>query len=271
MLNFDEQGIPIAMVKGSKDDLDGEIVYYSDHQRHKKRKMIYESSDSESDDEDDEKYIGLEEGHFIPLPREDKRETILIAGRSGSGKSTWAAQYCKNYKLMFPDREIFIFSRGDPRNDPAFNGLGILPIEISEKILTTPIDFEKEIKKECIIVFDDITTIQDNKLKKCVEKLLCDGLEFLRKKGVTILFCNHLLIDNDRGLARTVINEIDKLVVFPGSGSPQQIKYVLTKYFEFTDKQCRKMLKTTSRWICFSKENSKLVLSEYECYIPDNL
>lgn len=269
MLNF-ERGRAIAIIHGG--EMDGEIVYSDPSPKKKnKRKMVYES-DSESDsDSDDERmnHIGLEEGVFIPLPRADQRECIEIAGKSGSGKTTWGATYAKVYKSLFPDRDIFVMSRCDVRNDPAFNGLDVLQIDINESILKTPIDIEKELNRPCLLIFDDITTIQNPKLKKAVEKLVIDGLEIARKFGVTVLFINHLLIDNDRGLARTVLHEIDKLVVFPLSGNPQQIKYCLTRYFEATDKEVKKMLKTKSRWLCISKEYPKVVLTEYECYVPN--
>lgn len=270
MLNFDQIGIPIALIRDSEDELEGEIIYYDNGQHTKKRKMLYDSdSDSESDNED-EKYFCLEEGHFIPIPSEKQRECILVAGMSGSGKTTWAAEYAKTYKALFPNRDLLIFSRCNVKNDPAFKGINITQVEINEEILKNPVpfDIEKELKNPCLIIFDDITTIQNAKLKKVVEKLVSDCLEVGRKKNIHVIFCNHLLIDNDKGLARTVLHEIDKLVVFPQSGNPQQIKYVLQKYFEFTDKQCKKIMKTTSRWLCVSKQNSKLILTEYECYIP---
>lgn len=264
-LSLDE-GDPIAIVRDG--DLDDEIVHLKKSENNKRR-MLYDSDSDDSDDEDDEKYIGLDDGHFIPLPPAGKRECIEIAGKSGSGKSTYAAQYAKIYKTMFPERNLFIVSRCDIKNDPAFNGINLLQIDVNESLLKTPIDMEKELNRPCLLIFDDITTIQNPKLKKAVEKLVIDSLEIARKFGVTVLFLNHLLIDNDRGLARTVLHEIDKLVVFPTSGNPQQIKYVLCKYFEFTDKQVQKMLKTSSRWLCVSKEHPKVVLSEYECYIPN--
>lgn len=271
MLNF-QSGNPIALVRDG--DFDGDILYISTNINQGRRRMLHDSDDSDSDsdsEEEDEKYISLEEGHFLPLPPEDKRETILIAGRNGSGKSVIAAEYARTYLAMFPGRQIIGFSRTEFKNDPAYRGLNIIQVPINESIIKNPIDITKELTEPCLVIFDDVTTIQETKWKKNIDKLIADTLECGRKLSISVLFANHLIIDNAKGLARTVLNEIDKLVVFPVSGNPQQIKYALGKYFEYTDKQVSKMLKTDSRWLLFNKEHPKYVLSEYECYIPDKV
>lgn len=207
-------------------------------------------------------------GVIIPLPDLDKREVVYIAGPSGSGKSTYAATYIKNFLTIFPEKDFFIFSRTNADNDPAFKNIQYNQVMIDQTLLENPIDITQELTEGCIILFDDVNTIQDTKLKKIVDNLMNDIMECGRKLGIYCVITNHLVIPNERKMARTVLNECTSLTVFPKSGGTQQITYALKTYFGYTQKQIAKILQTNSRWITIYKTYPQAIMTEHEVYIP---
>lgn len=245
MLNY-KDGRLIAKIKAKHDD---RLVYVSEKEKGKKE-------------------IKLTSGKFVPLPDIDKREVVYVAGPSGSGKSTYAANYIKNFLTVFPDKDFFIFSRTNAEDDPAFNDLPYSQVMIDESLLENPIDITKELTQGCIILFDDVNTIQNTKLKKAVDDLMADIMECGRKLGIYCVITNHLVIPNEKKMARTVLNECTSLTIFPKSGSTHQIKYALKTYFGYSVKQIDKLLKTDSRWITFFKTYPQVILSQTECIIP---
>lgn len=249
MLNY-KDGRLIAKVKGGKKN--GKILYLD-----------------EQDSKDGVNHIEIPDGMFIPLADADKREVVYIAGPSGSGKSTYSADYINSFMTIFPKQELFVFSRTDAENDPAFAHLDFNQVLIDDSLIENPIDITEELTEGCIILFDDVNTIQNEALKKAVDKLMADIMECGRKLGIYCVITNHLVIPNERKIARTILNECTSLTVFPKSGSIQQIKYVLKTYFGYSNNQIENFLKTKSRWITFYKTYPQLVLTQYECYIPN--
>lgn len=261
----------IAYIKGGENN--GCILHLvnnDDNNSSESDEYDFEEYDSEEYDSDDEcNYIKLDSGsRFIPLANQEGRECVYICGPSGSGKSTYASEYIRSYLATFPDSDFIAFSRTDINNDPAFEGMNPLQVEINEELVINPIDITSELKTGCIILFDDVTTIQDDKIRKAIEKIIADILEVGRKLKIYIVFTCHLIIGNDKKLARTIMNELTSLTVFPKSGTVQQINYALKTYFGYNEKQISKMLNTSSRWVTFFRTYPQLVLTQKECYIP---
>ena len=55
---------------------------------------------------------------LIPLPNLEERFVDYVAGPSGSGKSTIASTLASEWKKNNPKKNIYVFSRTDPRDDP---------------------------------------------------------------------------------------------------------------------------------------------------------
>ena len=114
----------------------------------------------------------------MPLMNVEDRAVEYIAGPSGSGKTSMAVQLINSYLKAYPKKDFYIFSRTNWKDDPAFKKLKKKPLQvpIDESLLTFEIDITTEMAKS-IVLFDDITTIQDQKLKKKIESIICDVLE----------------------------------------------------------------------------------------------
>lgn len=219
----------------------------------------------ENDDIGDE--IDVNDGKIYPMPTIDERMVYYVAGPSGSGKSTYASHLISGFKSEFPKKRIYVFSRTDPYTDPSLAPLNPIYVECNEELIETPIDITSQLDEESLILFDDCNTIQNDKIRKAIEKLMGDILEVGRKLGIWIIITNHLVIPNERKIARTILNEMQSLTVFPKSGSQQQIKYVLEKYYGINKKQIEDIMNVPSRWITIFKNYPMTVMHEHGAFI----
>jgi len=206
---------------------------------------------------------------LTPIPDLTERFVDYVAGPSGSGKSTIAADLAAQFKKINPKTPIFIFSRTDAKKDPAFSKLKPFhQITLDESIVTDPIDITEEIREGgALMIFDDCNTIQNDKIKKEVEKIMSDAMEVGRKLNCNMIITSHLVTPNEKKMARTVLNEMHNLTVFPKSGSSQQIRYALKTYFGLNNKQIDKILGLNSRWVRISKTYPQYVLYDKGSYI----
>jgi hypothetical protein len=247
MLNT-QSGRPIAKITGGPNN--GEII------------CIDENREDGADE-----IILKDDAKAVPLLNFKERSVGYIAGPSGSGKSTMAANMIKDYLKVHPEAEFYVFSRTDTRTDPAYKGLKINQISMDEKLLNNPIDIEKELSERSILLFDDCNTIQNKQLKDYVDHLMSDIMEVGRKLGITIIMTNHLVIPNERKMARTCLNEMQTMTVFPKSGSSQQISYALKTYFGLSKTQINNILQLPSRWVQIIKSFPMTVIHEKGAYI----
>jgi hypothetical protein len=254
MLNL-ENGKAIAIIHGGK--YDSEIIYIDE------------------DEDNEDRYTGEypfkdrlllpKNSKLFPLVDLNSRQVAYIAGPSGSGKSTYASNLAKKYEKLYPDNFIYLFSR--VIHDPVFeSGFKKKPvrIEINDDLIKRPIDIMSHLKGGALVIFDDIDSIHDDKLKKEVIKLETDILEMGRHNNIYVICCNHLINPNERKFGRTILNEAHTFTFFPKSGSTYQISYCLRKYFGLDNKLINYLLNfSKSRWVTISKSYPMYVLWEY--------
>lgn len=202
---------------------------------------------------------------LIPVPDITKRQILYIAGPSGAGKTTMISHYIDTFKKVFKNTPIIIFSR--KKSDPALDNKNIWWFPIDERIIEDPIDITQEIKGGALIIFDDCATIQDDKLRKSVSKLMADILEVGRQYNIYCIITSHLINPNERKDGRIIFNELDNLVIFPKSGNKYQMNYALNKYFGFDKKIIERILNLNSRWVLINKTYPNYCLYENGAFI----
>ena len=248
MLNT-SKGKPIAIIDGGHND--GRLICIDENS-----KDGYEEIDL------------TEESKLRPLlDFQSERNVVYICGPAGSGKTYLAASLIRDYLKIHPDSEFYFFSRTEGKYDPALKGLKINQIKIDESLLENPIDIEKEVGDRSIIFFDDCGTIQNDQLKKYVEKLMMDIMEIGRRLKINIIITNHLVNPDSRAFGRCVLNELHYLCFFPRSGSSYQISYCLKNYFGLAKKQITQILSLPSRCVTVSKKYPNYVLHDKGVYI----
>lgn len=206
----------------------------------------------------------IDEGHLVPLPRNEKeqRDNIYVSGSSGSGKSTWTANYLKEFVKLFPDKRIFLFSRVS--EDKPLDAIGkVTRIIIDEDLIDDPIDIN-ELNNSCC-VFDDIDTIPNKDLKNAIIDLRKDILETGRHEKIYCISTSHMLTNYKE--TRELLNEANKVIFFPKSSGTRQIKYFLQNYGGMTTADINKVFDLPSRWVMLSKNYPQYILCEKSIYL----
>lgn len=213
-------------------------------------------------------FILLNNECLIPLPNIDNREILYIGGPQNSGKSCYAAMYVYEFKKIFPDKDIFLFSFVN--EDDALDKMKkIKRIVVNEELLEDPIDIKTELANSCVI-FDDIESSTDSKLSKYMEMLRDDIIKNGRdqaKKGRDI-YCistSHMLCDFKK--TRNILNECTSITIFPKSGSTYHIKDCLKRYCGLSKKDIEKIMDLPSRWVTIYKHYPMYVIYEKGAYV----
>lgn len=203
---------------------------------------------------------------LIPLPSENGRRVSYITGKSGSGKSTYAAKYIEKYKKMFPDREIYVFSR-KPK-DPVLDKIGINRIVVDESIIDDPIDITQDIDGPCCILFDDASTYPNEKIQKAVLKLMMDVMEIGRSYEVEVIITNHLPTAKEKNLNRTIFNESQYITLFPRmTNNKRMINYTLSEYLGLDNDLIKRIHNLKSRWVTIHNECPGFVLYDHGAFL----
>lgn len=244
MLNF-KDGKAIAQVKGGM--YNKKIVFLDDTEQIKGFDKL------------------IIRGIMMPVPNLDTREVSYIAGPSGSGKSTYASKIIENFHKLFPDNNIYIFSRLE--SDPVLDRLKPIRVTLDNSLIEDPIDVHSELQQGDLILFDDCDTLQDKKLKDAVSRLKNDILETGRHLNLYIIITSHLINGNDKKDTRTVLNEAHTITIFPKSGSTYGINYVLKNYIGLNKQQINKIISLPSRWVTIGKSYPQYVLYEKGIYL----
>lgn len=181
---------------------------------------------------------------FAPLPYKDPdwRSVAYVAGKAGSGKSKWSADFLLSYKKLFPARPLFGVGKQKLEKDPALAGLGIKQLKIGFFRETRVVgseggsgasggaapkfDVEAAFGDEgCMILFDDWDSLEGDD-KRTIKNAIIDILSVGRKLKVSIVVTSHLLTNYAE--TRSIINEADFITVFPPCAQHHHLEYFLT-------------------------------------------
>lgn len=242
--NFFKIGRPIAKIKGGK--LDGNIIYIS----------------PEEDEEIGLRSLELPAGSkFQPIPDKTKeRDCHYITGASGSGKSTWARKFIKEYQSLYnkgkKQRPIYLFSR--IKEDSSLDSIKPNRIKIGENLIQDPLHLEDF--KNSLVIFDDTDIIKPKIIRDSVDHIRDEILQGGRHHNITCVVTNHNLVGRE---LKTVLNECHTITFFP-SNYNRGLKYLLVEYLGLDRHQIKKIRKTKSRWVTVFKTYPQVILTENE-------
>jgi hypothetical protein len=184
----------------------------------------------------------LDDGKMVVLPNKES-ERVFVAGKSGAGKSCFAASYMREYTELFPDRQIFLFSTHD--GEKAYEQIEHTAIVLDEAFVANPPKLDD--LKNALCVFDDCDALQDKALLSAVDALNLDLINNGRKYNIHVVTLAHQLMEYKR--TRGQLNEANRVVFFP-QGSAYHNQRFLKVYAGMSGIWVKKILAEKSRWIC---------------------
>ena len=186
-----------------------------------------------------------------------ERQIIYITGVSGSGKSTFTRQFVKEYKTIFKENEVYLFSC--LTNDESLDEVKPKRFRIEDDLVTDPIKPEE--LSNSLVIFDDVDTIANRKIKEAVYQLLNEILQIGRHHKISAIITNHL--PTNFNWTRIILNESHIVVYFP-SFATNKVKYLLENYVDLEKKEIRKFKRMNTRWVALFKHAPRICLSEHE-------
>jgi hypothetical protein len=251
-LNFDKVGRFLCKVEGGK--YNNKIV-----------SVVSTSADEKDEYTKPFTSLTLTDGKFQQVPDpETERQILYITGASGSGKSTYTANYIKNYQKMFPERPIYCFSA--LKDDESLDVVKPQRIIIDDSIWKDPIDVSEF--KNSLVVLDDIDVISDKKQRDAVYSIMNQILEVGRHFKITCIITNHLPTSGKD--TRRVINECHSITYFPHSGTARGIKYLMIEYLGLDKHQLKKIKGLKSRWATIFKNYPNVIMCEKDIWLSAN-
>jgi adenylate kinase family enzyme len=285
---------PIAKVRGGADD--GKYLYLNKHRaslsdipKAKLDKLDLSETDKaelndalksglEPDDEDLTKifysfldYIKEKNckftlrtgGKLEPLPNPKIVEKVLISGISGSGKSTFASQYIRNYLKQHRGNGFYIISSVD--EDEVLDRLDPERLDVNE-IAEDGISLDE--LEDSIVLFDDISTIQPKSVRKVVEGMRNSLLECGRHSRTAVIAISHLITNHHE--SRITLNEAQSIVLFPRSNA-RAIRRYLSEYQNYDKSLISRCLNLKSRWFMIKNISSgvhvPIIIYEKGCFV----
>lgn len=246
MFNFSKEGKSLAVVKG-----DGKM----------KNKLLC-LSDAEDDSVKtfkDVQLTGNDKFQIIP-DKDADRIAVYACGANGSGKSYFLSGVAKEYRKMYKDDPIIMFSEKD--YDKVFDDdiKNLKRIKVNEDLLKNPITWEEitEVGR-CCLIFDDIDSITPNKLKREVYSMMDKALKLGRSFKISVLCSAHDCCSGKE--TKAMLNECGYIVFYPMSYN-RNIKYLCENYVGMNKEQIDRMRSNKSRWACYIKSYPAVLIQE---------
>lgn len=205
------------------------------------------------------KELSLNDGEFVILPYEQPNqvEIVYITGPKGSGKSTFCRKYGDTYKAYFPENRCFLISRKE--EDEVLDTAGyITRINVDDSFLEGnplgPADF-----KDSLVIFDDIESIGNKKLKEAVYQLKKDLMMTGRSDNVYVLSVSHITCGGND--TRVDLTEADGYVTFDNC-SAHHLKRLLSVYGGLDNPTIRRVQDMKSRWVFTHRSRPRYIIGE---------
>jgi hypothetical protein len=245
-MNFEEQGVPLAIIKNSKTK---KIPLLSIDDKESAKKTYNEIT-----------LTGEEEFQCIPNP-ETERQILYITGRSGSGKSYYTLHYCLEYRKMYPKRDIYMFSAlGEDSTIDKLKGLK--RIKLTEEFCNDEITSEDF--KNSMVIFDDTDVISDKKIRNKVNSIMNNILQVGRHHNTSCIITTHTACNGKD--TKIILNEAHSITIFPNGLGNRSLKYLLDSYLGLDKVQCKKIKKLNSRWVSIVKTFPMSIISQKNAY-----
>jgi len=215
------------------------------------------------------------EKEIYPVPynkRDEMRDSILVYGAAGSGKSTWIGKvYCFLFNRMYPKSTIFFISPKDIDSDKAFNdvkNIKQVDMESIEDVLYN--NEETENKKslfeyfkcksgQSLVIFDDMEGFSKKEIEMVSQ--IMDSILFCgRSSRIFTIITRHIV--NDGAKTSKYWIEANKVVFFKNSLPKVKMQYAMEKYLGYDTRTVDKLLNLNTRWLYLNTTYPKYYITQ---------
>lgn len=214
--------------------------------------------------------LKIDDGTFIPMPLEYKkgiRDVIFVCAASGSGKSYWISNYAREFNKINPKAPIYFISSKKLVDEECYDDVDnikqvSLDIDMLYDITDESNSYEYFTNKNgSLVIFDDAEAL-NKETQRLVDNIMDSILQIGRSKNINCIISRHIL--NAGIKTKVILNEINKLVVFPNGISHYNLEYCLKNYLGFDKQQIRKLYNLKSRYVLIHTHTPRYMIGEHD-------
>jgi len=221
-----------------------------------------------------------EDSKLVLLPNTKRNDIIVAFGSAGAGKSSLANSFAEEFRQVFPDNPIYLFSRvkKDDSIDEKKNQID--RINIDKHFLTFKMNYND--LNNSLVIFDDIDGMDsmfasEGKMGKLAGKFMSEkvigmqndiihlGRQHDAKKGIGIYCFNIRHVMYDKAKTRELHNGSNLFIIFPQHLLGSHVDRFLKEEVGCDKEMCKKL--KSVRWFAYSRAPPKYVVSEKFIYL----
>jgi hypothetical protein len=214
--------------------------------------------------------LKVEDGNFIVLPTpfiKGRRDVVYVCAAAGSGKSYWISNYAKEYNKLYPRSPIYFISAKRLDDEECYDDVeNIRQLSIDPEFLYEITDAGNSYehfahKNGSLVIFDDAEALSKEQ-QKLVDNIMESILQIGRSKNITCVISRHIL--NAGIKTKVIMNEINKLVIFPNGISHYNLEYCLKNYLGLDKLQIKKLYNLKSRYVMIHTHMPRYMIAEHD-------
>ena len=247
-INLESEGALIAIIQNKNKSIKDKKLYItSDESNVKNGFTNYECNKDET-------------LQLVPNNKAE-RTCAYICGQSGSGKSFFTTQYVKEYKKLYPKRDIFVISSIE--EDKSIDSLKPKRINVLNPDFLDD-DISSEDFKDSLVIFDDVDVF-GTKIRKKVMAIVNNILQIGRHFNVSICFTTHSPCAGNE--TKILLSEANIITVFAKTTGNRALKYLLDNYLGLDKKQIDRIKKLNSRAVSIIRGFPMVIVSEKSVFL----
>lgn len=201
-------------------------------------------------------------GHRLTIlpPLDGAARLILhVCGQSGAGKSEVLKRFTEDYRLLYPDRPVYLISNLD--SDKTMDSLSPPVSRIDIQSLVSKPEFINSVTKwaDSLVLFDDIEELEPSRavvVQRLLDQLCVKG----RHTHTTVVRSSHLSTDGAK--SRVLLREAHGFVIFPNHGVRAGYHRLLRTYMGLKEREIDEVLSLPNRWVYIHVTHPKFVQTE---------
>jgi len=208
--------------------------------------------------------------NLCPYTAKNQVNTISIFGNIGSGKSYFTGEYMRQFRKLYPESKILVFSRKS--DEPAFTEQYQQVDVEADSFLDNPIT-TKDVRKmheqkgeqiPVLAIFDDVSTF-DKKTLKAVLHTRDDFIKVGRSLGIHVIVTNHIISD---GLLSKTLHNMSSHTVYFLKNQKSKVEQALKDRQKFKPDVIDFLVDLPTRWICIT---DSLIITQSSVFTQDGL